>query len=350
MKKIKMLVLSLTGKCNFSCVYCYAVDHNQNEMSLKTAVKAVNLAAGSGEKFILQFSGGEPLLAFNVLKEIVLYVKEQKIPALLQIQTNASLITQEIAEFLYHNKVGIGISLDGRPAMNDQMRLLPNGNGATSKILQGMDILKKQGIAVGITCVVTKANVKELPGIVDMAYYFGNVRKIGFDLLRGQGRGSKLEAPDGAEVETAVGQAYKAAEKFADLTGVEMKFAQTERVEALKREKATCFGHCYAMNCEAAFVDAAGNIYACSSLVGNPEFYLGDVNKGIDKERQEKVGAFIKQCMNFCFACSDFKLCGGGCFTRWYGSSGKKAYQGECALKRASIDWVCGEIRKPGLG
>lgn len=340
MKKIKMLVLSLTGKCNFSCVYCYAADHNQDEMSLETAIKAVNLAAQSGEKFVLQFSGGEPLLAFEVLKAIVLYVKEQKIPALMQIQTNASLITQDIAEFLYHNKVGIGISLDGRPAINDQMRLLPNGDGATSKILKGVDILRKQGIAAGITCVVTKDNVKELPGIVDMAYYLGNVRKIGFDLLRGQGRGSKLEAPDGADVENAVSEAYKSAEKFAQLTGVEMKFAQIERVETLKQEKVSCFGHCYAMNCEAAFVDAVGNIYACSSLVGNPDFYLGDVVKGIDKEIQEKIGSFIKQCMDFCFTCSDFKLCGGGCFARWYGSGCKKAYQGECALKRVSIDWV----------
>ena len=67
--KIKMLVLSLTGQCNFSCRYCYASEHDRGMMSFETAAKAIDLAACSGEHFVLQFSGGEPLLNFNCLKK-----------------------------------------------------------------------------------------------------------------------------------------------------------------------------------------------------------------------------------------------------------------------------------------
>ncbi|MFR4384355.1 MAG: hypothetical protein ACLT4X_09130 [Phascolarctobacterium sp.] len=56
MSKIKMLVLSLTGRCNFACRYCYAAEHNKSKMTVTTAIAAVKMAAESGEKFIIQFS------------------------------------------------------------------------------------------------------------------------------------------------------------------------------------------------------------------------------------------------------------------------------------------------------
>ena len=57
--KIKMLVLSLTGQCNFACKYCYAAEHDGSMLKVDDAIKAVDLAAVSGEKFVIQFSGGE---------------------------------------------------------------------------------------------------------------------------------------------------------------------------------------------------------------------------------------------------------------------------------------------------
>ena len=55
---IKMLVLSLTGQCNFACRYCYAAEHDRSMMSPETALAAVKLAADGGERFVIQFSGG----------------------------------------------------------------------------------------------------------------------------------------------------------------------------------------------------------------------------------------------------------------------------------------------------
>ena len=192
--KIKMLVLSLTGKCNFACRYCYAAEHERICMQKETALAALQLAPRD-ESFILQFSGGEPLLNFKVLRAVVEQVEEEKLPAIMQIQTNASLLTDEIALFLYKHKVAIGVSLDGRPNVNDKLRLKKSGYGATGATLKGIEILRRNNIACGITCVVTAENVHELSGIVDFAYFLGNIRKIGFDILRGQGRGQNLKPP-----------------------------------------------------------------------------------------------------------------------------------------------------------
>ena len=346
--KIKNLVLSLTGQCNFACRYCYAAEHNKEMMSVETALAAVKLAEGSlpqGEKFIIQFSGGEPLINFKVLHAVVSYVQNNNVPAILQIQTNGSLLTDPIAQYLFKNKVGIGVSLDGKPSVNDKLRLTKDGKGATEQILQGLEVLKRNNIACGLTCVVTADNVGELSGIVDMAYFLGNVRRIGFDLLRGQGRGGGLVPPTEAEMAQAMEQVYLRNEMLSKLAGYEIKIAQQERAKLVGAECGRQFGHCYAMNGEAAFVEASGKIYACSSLIGNEDFCIGNVVDGLDKALVEKVSRKITSSMHFCKECSDFKQCGGGCFARWYGSGELFAYKSECAMKRIVIKMI-GESEK----
>ncbi|NCD09061.1 MAG: radical SAM protein [Negativicutes bacterium] len=337
--RVRMLALSLTGECNFACKYCYASEHDRSRMNIDTAIKALRLTNGMNDKFILQFTGGEPLLNYECLKQVVEYVTDKKISAIMQLQTNGSLLNDENAKFLYRNKVAIGVSLDGKPQVNDKLRLRKDGSGATNDILQGIEVLKRNNIATGITCVVTEDNVSELEGIVEFAYFLGNVRRIGFDLLRGQGRGTGLKAPCAGKLELAMKKVHDKSLLMERLTGLKIPIAQVERVNKLEQNRDLCFGHCYAMNVEAAFVDPAGDIYACSSLVGDKKFYLGNVDNGINKVLQDKVSLEIKRSMNFCHACKDFALCGGGCFSRWYGSGCKTEYPGECALKRAVIEW-----------
>lgn len=338
--KIKMLVLSLTGQCNFACRYCYAEQHPQQTMDFRTAVKAVDLAAASVKPFVLQFSGGEPLLAFPVLRDIVLYVRQHKLPAIMQLQTNASLLTPEKVAFLRDAKVGIGISLDGRPELNDKLRQLPDGSGTCRQILAGASQLAAHGVEIGITCVVTSENVDQLAGIVEMAYYLGNVRRIGFDLLRAQGRGGLLTAPSAQTLARGLAAALETAWLLEQRTGKSLLISQLERVELLSRGALNGFAHCHSLNGEAAFVDAQGNIYACSSFVGDETFRLGHVDTGIDEQRQQAIRTLIQTSMSFCNDCQLFQLCGGGCFARWHGAGcTNQAYEVECSLKKVSIDW-----------
>ncbi len=334
---IKMLVLSLTGRCNFACRYCYAANHDTSMMSKEIALAAVKLAAADNERFVVQFSGGEPLLNFATLQAVVEYTEEKKLPAVLQLQTNASLLTDDMARYLYRNKVAIGVSLDGRPAVNDKLRLKKNGYGATSDILKGVEVLRRNNIACGVTCVVTADNVDVLEGVVDFAYFLGNIRKIGFDILRAQGRGRDLQPPTPEQMQGAMQRVYARRDELTKLTGLRIAIAQQERAQLLRNGCGLAFGHCYAMNGEAAFVDAKGDIYACSSLVGNSDFYIGNVFTGIELPLVDKTKGVIADSMSFCRDCADFAKCGGGCFARWYGFEDKAAYGAECSMKRISI-------------
>ena len=107
---IRMLVLTLTGRCNFKCQYCYASEQEQIDMDKETALSAVKMAGESGERFLLQFSGGEPLLQFPLIREIVNLVEDYQMNVQLQIQTNGALLTKDIGKWLFDHKVGIVIS------------------------------------------------------------------------------------------------------------------------------------------------------------------------------------------------------------------------------------------------
>lgn len=335
---IRMLILGLTGQCNFACVYCYAHAQPQARMSFATAQKAIDMAAAGGQRFVLQLSGGEPLLAFDLIEEIVAYVEQQKLPAILQIQTNASLIDRRIAAFFRDHKIGVGISLDGRPAQNDALRKLPDGSGTSRLILNGAATLSSVGVATGITCVVADSNVRQLSGIVEMAYYLGNVGKIGFDLLRAQGRGAAEKPASADDLKLALAQVLSTADQLAKTTGKTLVFSHRDRVEALSCQCADGFAHCHAMNGEAAFVNSLGEVFACASLSGMPEFRLGDLENGVDATKLREVGERIRGSMEFCPDCASFSLCGGGCFARWVGAGcAAKPYPPECELKQAFI-------------
>ena len=192
MMPLRMLVLSLTGNCNLACRYCYASAQDRRTMTWETARRAIDLAAEGGTSFILQFSGGEPLLSLPLLRQMADYIRINRIRARMDLQTNGTLITDETADFLRGAGIGIGVSLDGRPHVHDVHRCYPDGCGSSMDVIAGIQRLGQRGIAVGLTCVVTAENVGELPGIIEMAYYLGNVRHIGFDLLRMQGRGAAV--------------------------------------------------------------------------------------------------------------------------------------------------------------
>lgn len=335
---IRNLILSLTGTCNYACVYCYAACHPETRMPADTAVKAVDLAGESRQPFILQFTGGEPLLEFSTIKAVTEYVEVKKYPAILQLQTNASLLTEEIAEYLKKHKIAVGVSLDGRPSVNDSLRKRKDGNSASEATVRGIRLLAARQIPIGLTCVVTDANVKSLPGIVQMAYYLGNVRQIGFDLLRRQGRGTALRPAAPEDVAIAMEQCYALAQRMEQATGIRIRFSQLEKIRQIVSGRACAFGQCYAMRGEEAYVTSDGKIYACSSLAGNTDFLLGDVWKGMDPEKTKQVGQYIAEAMKACNECPRLSVCGGGCFTRWQGRDGKA--EEECAMQQAFAKYI----------
>ena len=143
---VKALCLHIAHDCNLACQYCFAEEgeyHGRRAlMSFEVGKKALDfLIANSGSRRNLEvdFFGGEPLMNFDVVKQLVAYGREQeKIHDKnfrFTLTTNGVLLNDDILEFANKEMANIVLSIDGRKEINDKMRPFRNGKGSYDLIV-----------------------------------------------------------------------------------------------------------------------------------------------------------------------------------------------------------------------
>ena len=143
---VKALCLHIAHDCNLACKYCFAEEgeyHGRRAlMSFEVGKKALDfLIANSGNRINLEvdFFGGEPLMNWNVVKQLVEYgrsqEKEHNKKFRFTLTTNGVLLNDEIMEFCNKEMSNVVLSLDGRPEVNDRMRPFRNGKGSYELIV-----------------------------------------------------------------------------------------------------------------------------------------------------------------------------------------------------------------------
>jgi uncharacterized protein len=126
----------------------------------------------------VKVAGGEPLMRFSLIKELVDYSKKNcgDIKITYTLLTNGVLVTQEIAEFLRQNSIGIGVSLDGIGAVNDMCRHDRYGNGSYDSVIKGLKILREFEVQPSIMTTVSSINHSGLleltKYLLENKYYF----------------------------------------------------------------------------------------------------------------------------------------------------------------------------------
>ena len=143
---VKALCIHIAHDCNLACKYCFAEEgeyHGRRAlMSYEVGKKALDfLIANSGNRRNLEvdFFGGEPLMNWQVVKDLVAYGREQeKIHNKnfrFTLTTNGVLLNDEVQEFLNKEMDNVVLSLDGRKEVNDKMRPFRNGKGSYDLIV-----------------------------------------------------------------------------------------------------------------------------------------------------------------------------------------------------------------------
>ena len=348
-EKIKLVILRVTNNCNLRCRYCYACGgDNRESMSWDIARKAIDYAAASGSPFKVQFTGGEPLLNLPLIREIVAYTRKKKITVRYQVQTNGTLITPQIAGELKAMGIAPGISLDGMPEVNDRLRPFADGRGSTVATLRGLSNLGAEGVKVGLTAVLTAQSVAGLPRLVELASYMGNVYGIALDLLRPMGRSGvyKILPPEPAAMEESVRACLRRAEEIARWGGKPVRFREVERIKRQLALRLARRYYCYATTGQSFAVMPGGAVYPCSSLAGQPDFYLGNISEQ-DFSLPVSLARlpFLRRRVNDlagCRDCPDNWLCGGGCLARAYACTGRvdRTHPDDCRLKKVFLQYV----------
>jgi len=350
---IKALCLHMAHTCNLSCVYCFAGQGRYGEddgglMSLETGRKALDLLidqSGSRKNLEVDFFGGEPMLNFDVVRELVAYGRGREKEAgkhfRFTLTTNGALLDGDNIPFINETFDNIVLSLDGRPETNDRMR----GAGTYEKLLPKIKALSeargKRSHYVRGT--FTRHNLDFAADVLHLA-------DAGFNYISVE----PVVGPQrsfGADVPYALGEA--------DLPAL---FAEYEKLAdaLLAREhegRAVGFFHfdidleggpCIAKRVtgcgagsEYLAVTPSGRLFPCHQFVGEGDFCLGDVDSGVTDT--EKIKAF-SQChvaaKPACTACWAKYYCGGGCMATAHCTNGDimEPDRVSCALMKKRIE------------
>ena len=348
---VKALCLHIAHDCNLACRYCFAEEgeyHGRKAlMSLEVGKKALDfLIANSGKRRNLEvdFFGGEPLMNWEVVKELVRYgrSKEKEFDKNFRftLTTNGVLLNDEVMEFVNKEMANVVLSLDGRKEVNDRMRPFRNGKGSYDLIVPKFQKLAESRNQTNyyVRGTFTHDNLD----FAEDAIHFAD---LGFKQM---------------SIEPVVGNDdEKYAIREEDLPKIMEEYDKLAK-EFIKRKKEgrgfNFFhfmidleqGPCVAKRLsgcgsgtEYLAVTPWGDLYPCHQFVGQEEFLLGNVDEGIT--RQDICDEF-KMCNVYakdkCQNCFAKYYCSGGCAANSYKFHGSitDAYDIGCEMQRKRIE------------
>src|SRR5580658_2008436 len=338
------MVLNVTNQCNLSCTYCYEygedkiVDTENGKkpkfMSEETARESVDFMlreAGENKIAHLTFFGGETLMNFPVLKAATSYARQRAAETGKQVDfsltTNATLLREEIIEFLAENRVGVTISVDGPREMQDRFRVFSNGAGSYDKVIPNVQALLKRHTSRPIGARVTLTSQT-----LDIRKIFRHLREeIGFWEV---GFAPVTTSPGREYTISGDGFDYMLGQ-FRDLGAEFLEYALENRHHGFSNVKDTLEeihkGMSKAYPCGAGLgllgVATDGDLGLCHRFAGSDDHKLGTVRTGVD--RLVQIGFLEKHHIDNktdCNQCWARPLCAGGCYheahTR-YGDTGR---------------------------
>lgn len=347
---VKALCLHIAHDCNLACKYCFAEEgeyHGRRAlMSLEVGKKALDfLVANSGKRRNLEvdFFGGEPLMNWQVVKDLVAYGRELEKTNdkhfRFTLTTNGVLLNDEVQEFVNKEMDNVVLSLDGRKEVNDRMRPFRNGKGSYDLIVPKFQKLaeSRNQEKYYIRGTFTRENLDFSEDVLHFA-------DLGFEQI---------------SIEPVVGEDTDPyAIQKEDLPKI---FAEYDKLAKYGRQR-TGRQRVYVLPLYAGFRRrslrgktsvrmwfrnrisgsyALGRSVSVSSVVGQEEFLLGNVEEGITKpeipEEFRGCSVYSKDSCRNCFARF---YCSGGCMANSYKfhHTINDTYEVSCEMERRRVE------------
>ncbi len=357
---VKALCLHIAHDCNLACKYCFAGEgeyHGDRAlMSLEVGRKALDfLVKHSGNRVNLEvdFFGGEPLMNWQVVKELVAYGRSLEEPHhkkfRFTLTTNGVLLNDEILEFANREMSNLVLSIDGRKEIHDLMRPHRGGQGSYDEILPKF---KKA------------AESRNQMNYYVRGTYTGNNKDFSRDVLHLADLGFEQISVEPVVAEKTADYALRM-EDVEELC-LEYDKLALEYIRRKKEGKGFQFFHfmidleggpCVAKRLsgcgsgtEYLAVTPWGDLYPCHQFVGQEEFLMGNVEEGIlRRDIQDKFKACNVYAKEACRDCFAKFYCSGGCAANAYHECGdvNGAYELGCRLQRKRVE--CAVMIKAAL-
>lgn len=348
---VKALCLHIAHDCNLACRYCFAEEgeyHGRRAlMSFEVGKKALDfLIANSGSRRNLEvdFFGGEPLMNFQVVKDLVAYGREQEKlhdkKFRFTLTTNGVLLNDEIMEFCNKEMGNVVLSIDGRKEVHDKMRPFRKGAGSYDLIVPKFRKFaeSRNQDKYYVRGTFTHYNTDFAADVLHLA-------DLGFKQISVEPVVAEPSEPY-AITEEDLPKLFEEYDKLA-----------AEMVERHKDGRDFNFFHfmidleggpCVAKRLsgcgsgtEYLAVTPWGDFYPCHQFVGNEKFLMGNVDEGVKntelRDEFKCCNVYAKEKCKNCFA--KF-YCSGGCAANAFNFSGDicGAYDIGCELQKKRIE------------
>jgi len=348
---VKALCLHIAHDCNLRCRYCFAgqgpFGGDRSLMSLETGIAALDflLEQSVGRKHVeVDFFGGEPLMNFSVVKQLVDYGR-QKAKVLdkeikFTLTTNGVLLDAEVQQYLVDNKISVVLSLDGRECVHDKMRPTVANNGSYNKVFKNIKAMVEKNPPGGyyVRGTFTRHNLdfsKDVLHMIDQGFVDISVEPV-------------VAGPE---------DDYALREE--NLPIIKEEYANlTRQILSMHREnKPVNFFHfnidldggpCLAKRlsgCGAGHeymaVTPDGYLYPCHQFVGRPEYKVGHVSdRQLNKEISKKFRRAHIYNKPECTKCWAKYYCSGGCHANAdsFNQDLLKPYQLGCDLAKIRLE------------
>ena len=348
---VKALCLHIAHTCNLNCAYCFASQgkyHGDRAiMSFEVGKRALDfLVENSGTRHNLEvdFFGGEPLMNFDVVKQLVSYArsieKEKGKNFRFTLTTNGMLIDDDVIDFANKECSNVVLSLDGRKEIHDRFRVDYQGRGSWEKIVPLFQRLVearggKDYYMRGTFTYAIPDFLKHIQVMLDLGFTELSMEPV----VCAAGDPSELTEED---MPIVMEQYEKLAELMLqkDKEGKPFTFYHymidlTGGPCIYKRISGCGSGTEYMA------VTPWGDLYPCHQFVGEEKFKLGDIWKGVTNTGiQNEFAACNVYARPECRTCWARLYCSGGCAANAYHATGAVTgvYQYGCELFKKRIE------------
>ena len=348
---VKALCLHIAHDCNLACQYCFAEEgeyHGRRAlMSFEVGKKALDfLIANSGNRRNLEvdFFGGEPLMNWQVVKDLVAYGREQEKlhdkNFRFTLTTNGVLLNDEIMEFCNKEMANVVLSIDGRKEVHDKMRPFRKGAGSYDLIVPKFQKFaeSRHQDKYYVRGTFTHYNPDFAADVLHLA-------DLGFKQISVEPVVAEKEEPY-AITEEDLPKLFEEYDKLAaemvrrHKEGDDFNFfhfmIDLEGGPCVAKRLSGC-----GTGTEYLAVTPWGDFYPCHQFVGQEDFCLGNVYEGVKKT--ETVNEF-KKCNVYskkeCSQCFARFYCSGGCAANSYNFTGKinDVYEIGCKMQQKRIE------------
>ena len=348
---VKALCLHIAHTCNLNCSYCFASQgkyHGERAvMSFEVGKRALDFLiehSGTRRNLEVDFFGGEPLMNFDVVKQLVAYAREAEKKYnknfRFTLTTNGMLIDDDVIDFANREMSNVVLSLDGRKEIHDRFRVDYAGNGSWERIVPKFQKLveARGGKNYYMRGTFTHANpdfLEDIQTMLDLGFTELSMEPV----VCAPGDPSELTEAD----KEIVMEQY---EKLAELM-----------LERDKQGKPFTFYH-YMIDLtggpciykrisgcgsgtEYMAVTPWGDLYPCHQFVGDEHFKLGNIYDGVtNHEVQKEFASCNVYAREECRSCWARLYCSGGCAANAYHSTGsvRGVYKAGCELFKKRME------------